>query len=751
MINSSSGTTSDWQLSADVTDAASMADDATELLGNFIHESSCGCSFCSSRDESVDPELKSSMGTGTGNGTAAGTLQELADFLSAGYWSDAGTIPRKYNLGSTGLNPKNGVLEYNISGFSNKLGITDTNGVSEERKELVRESFKLFEEVLGIDFVETTSQNAEIFFSDNQSGAFASSTGYGEGLDYSVINVASSWSGGTSTYDDYTLQTIMHEIGHALGLGHQGLYNGSGSYAGDADFANDSWQGSMMSYFSQTENTFVEGNYEFLQTPMAVDWIALQDIYGDGTYGTQNAFEGDTVYGFNTNISSSVSDIWANFASFANKTASTIIDSGGIDTLDVSGYTGDQRIDLSVTAKTDITPTTMDIGNSSGNLTLAAGTVIENAIGGSGDDRFTGNFADNLFDGNGGDDVFYDSAGSDTYLGGSGIDTVEFFSNFVSYSFEKVGNYLQVVEDSFGAVVDFVEDTVEWLSFADMTLAFDEVIPVPEPAPIAPTAVLEFGNATVTQSNPNAWTYVSFSETIQDAVVTLGPVSYNGAMPVAPTIRNVTDQGFEIQMGEYDYQDGTHVTETVSWVAASAGTHEVGGLRFEAGVTSSAPNEGWASESFTTNFSDAPVVLTQVSGSAIVDPLVSRIRNADSDGFEFQLQEEEANDGRHVSQDVHWIAFEQGDGAAFDAALTPDAVTDAEYAVSFDAVSEDNGVFLAAMQTRDGLDTANLRLRSFDSDSAVISVQEEQSLDDETDHLTEVVGFLTAEDGFWYA
>lgn len=749
-MNSDSDSTSNWQFSADVTDA-SMADDTTALLGDFIHESSCGCTFCASQDDSIDPELQESMGTGTGNGTEAGTLQELADYLSAGYWSDAGTIPRKYNLGSTGLNPKNGVLEYNISGFSDKLGVTDTNGISEDRAELVRESFKLFEEVLGIDFVETTAQDAELFFSDNQSGAYASSTGYGEGLDLSLINVAASWSGGTATYDDYTLQTIMHEIGHALGLGHQGLYNGSGSYSGDADFANDSWQGSMMSYFSQSENTFVDGNYEFLQTPMSVDWLALQDIYGDDSFGTQNAFQGDTVYGFNSNISSGVSDIWANFASFANTTASTIIDSGGIDTLDVSGYSGDQRIDLTVTTASDFTPTTMDIGNSSGNLTLAVGTVIENAIGGSGDDTFTGNAADNLFDGNGGDDVFFDSDGNDTYLGGLGNDTVQFFSDFVSYSFEKVGSYLKIVEDAFGSAVDFVEDTVEWLSFADVTLAFDDVIPVPEVDPVAPTAVLEFGNVAVTQTDPNAWTYVSFSETIQDAVVTLGPASYNGLQPVAPRIRNVTDEGFEVNLQEYSYLDGTHITETLSWVAASAGVHEVGGLRFEAGITTSPANENWKGESFATDFSDAPVVLAQALGETEMDALVTRIRNADADGFEFRLQEEEAKNGVHLAEGVHWIAFEQGNGDAFDAALTPDAVTQNNYAVSFDSISSDTGVFLAAMQSQDGGDTANLRLSSFDNDRAVISVQEERSLDSEVAHTTETVGFLTAEDGFWFA
>ena len=67
----------------------------------------------------------------------------------------------------------------------------------------------------------------------------------------------------------------------------------------------------------------------------------------------------------------------------------TIFDSAGVDTLDYSGFASNQLINLNA-------ETFSNIGTLIGNVVIARGTVIENAIGGSGADTIIGNFVDNV-------------------------------------------------------------------------------------------------------------------------------------------------------------------------------------------------------------------------------------------------------------------------------------------------------------------------------------------------------------------
>ena len=63
-----------------------------------------------------------------------------------------------------------------------------------------------------------------------------------------------------------------------------------------------------------------------------------------------------------------------------------------------------------------------DVGGEINNIAIARGSIIENAIGGSGNDNVTGNGADNALDGGLGNDILSGGAGNDTLIGGVGDD-----------------------------------------------------------------------------------------------------------------------------------------------------------------------------------------------------------------------------------------------------------------------------------------------------------------------------------------
>ena len=238
----------------------------------------------------------------------------------------------------------------------------------------------------------------------------------------------------------------LHEIGHALGLSHPGPYNATFfgtnnfQYGTDNIYPEDFTKYTVMSYFQPTNVEFETGAVEAFwgfgnprpRTPQLHDIATIQAIYG----ANRSTNSGDTVYGFgatDSDISLSVPN--------GNVFVFTIWDSGGIDTIDASGtelaMTGvlatpgelDQIIDLREGAFSSIG---LDLGvDISGrlvqslmrnNVAVAFGSVIENAVGGTGKDTITGNDADNTLIGNGGDDKLIGGKGNDTLDGGAGDD-----------------------------------------------------------------------------------------------------------------------------------------------------------------------------------------------------------------------------------------------------------------------------------------------------------------------------------------
>ncbi|WP_289042057.1 M10 family metallopeptidase C-terminal domain-containing protein [uncultured Aliiroseovarius sp.] len=355
---------------------------------------------------------------------ANGTLFALSGYLANGFWHQSGGSSAKWNLTGGGSSAQYGTITYNVGYSSYEFA-----GLSFGRQQLVRKAFDYLSNVTGINFKETGSSNGDIVFGDSYLGAFAFWEDWnGDGfINKAYVNIDYSWNGWSNAQDDYIFQTILHEIGHALGLGHQGLYNGDASFPESARFSNDSWQNSIMSYFPQTDNPNIRASYAEVQTFMAADLLALDRMYGkqsyDGkTFGTSNAFTDHTIYGFNSTISTSDDPVFGRMAEFGTQKAYTIADGGGWDTLDFSGWSANQLINLTISSAASGAPTLSNIGGLVGNLALAVGTVIERAIGGQGNDKIIGNQTSNGLFGGGGNDRLYGQSGSDKVYGNAGND-----------------------------------------------------------------------------------------------------------------------------------------------------------------------------------------------------------------------------------------------------------------------------------------------------------------------------------------
>jgi len=213
----------------------------------------------------------------------------------------------------------------------------------------------------------------------------------------------------------YPWQTIEHELGHVLGLGHAGAYN-DGTTTGSPQLTQyDNTAYSLMSYNEAPHysTAFAWGNSGGYPrspvTPMMLDIAALQRIYGAPVGGP---LSGGQVFGFNSNIQTDI----AQFFDFTVNTRPivTLYDSGLNNTLDLSGFTSGSTIDLHQGAFSSVAGLT-------GNIGIAFGTRIDTLVGDGVSDRITGND-----DG----DVLMGAGGNDTITGGVGNDHI--YGNMLS-------------------------------------------------------------------------------------------------------------------------------------------------------------------------------------------------------------------------------------------------------------------------------------------------------------------------------
>lgn len=294
-----------------------------------------------------------------------------------------------------------------------------------------------FEKVTSLQFVETTSQALAEFrvgtFQLDQYGAVAFMIPPGDSFaglmafDPDYMRWIDADSGNPLlSRGGFMYAILLEEFGHGLGLAHphdeggtstilEGVDAARGSYGvGDLNQGvytimgyNEGWPAGPYGeeYFDGTYIYVNDFGYE--AGPMALDIAVLQRKYGANL--SQGA--GNDVY----------------FLPSANAFGTffeSIWDTGGVDEIRAAAF---------IDATIDLRPATLlgDVGGGGyvsymkgirGGFTVAAGVMIENATGGSGNDTLNGNAAANVLRGEDGTDRIWGFAGNDLLQGGAGDD-----------------------------------------------------------------------------------------------------------------------------------------------------------------------------------------------------------------------------------------------------------------------------------------------------------------------------------------
>ena len=255
------------------------------------------------------------------------------------------------------------------------------------------------------------------------------------------------------------------------------------------------------------------------------------------------------------------------------------------------------------------------------------------------------------------------------------------------------------------------------------------------------TLNLEIGEVVVTGD----WVRVTLGTAFTNPIVIAGPASFNDAAPGVIRLRNVDATGFDIKFAEWNYQDGAHSEEVVSYLVVEKGRYTLpNGLMLEAG--SFAGTTKWAAVPFSESFANVPLVLTTVATTNEDDTISGRVKDVSNSGFSYYFREQETNVNKHVNETVNYLAWEPGKGnlglVNYNIVAAAGSATNLWKNVEF--LNEYNvaPLVLSDMQTTNGSDPSALRMQNISPTGMEVKVEEEQSKDSEVTHSEETVGYI---------
>jgi hypothetical protein len=337
----------------------------------------------------------------------------------------------------------------------------------------------------------------------------------------------------------YAFFTLLHELGHALGLKHpfENSTDGGGTSVAGTTFAGwDSRVFTIMSYTTLAPHPDAIGFTFNPTTPMLLDIAAIQAVYGANR--SYNA--GDTTYTFNDN--------------FGQHYFETLWDGGGTNTI---AYTGTHAVTVdlregygsvignTVYAYTASNPSAYVVAN----LWIAYGTKIQVAdlsgcnaaytvnANNDGDRIICGTGTGTINGGSGGDTIVVGS-GAETITCGTGLDTVVFDHARASYtvSYNYSNSALQLTGPNGTEAITGAET----FKFSDVTVL---------------TALLVPGANAITMTSAGATVHTTAANDVVTGLAGINTVAYTGLL----SQYSINDNGqFQVQ-DSMAGRDGTDI------------------------------------------------------------------------------------------------------------------------------------------------------------------------------------------------
>jgi hypothetical protein len=265
------------------------------------------------------------------------------------------------------------VPDYYSADHSVRDGFT---AFSAQQMEVTHDILTLIESFTNITFVETSADQAGLTFglADLPGLDGVAYRPLGNGVAHTASDVWLDAAYASNTFEAGTVEytTLLHELGHALGLDHSSL-----------PAAEENQQYTIM---------------DALPHPTLAEWVSGYQLYDVAALQHLYGVDSDHASGDDVYVSAQLAD-----------SSVVLWDTGGLDLIDLSNSEYSVQIDLN-----DGAFSTVAISGAN-NVAIGYGTIIEDVTGSVHSDILTGNDQANRIEGGPGDDILTGAGGNDIF------------------------------------------------------------------------------------------------------------------------------------------------------------------------------------------------------------------------------------------------------------------------------------------------------------------------------------------------